>query len=338
MPHASTNPDIPATPVVATREHWFMPTAVQLPYLATSVPMLISSTGLHMVPVAAICRVVGLPTALSIKRVRHRLLWHDAELIPLPAPTWPDQPPVWRQKARASQTVYVWCLPYPLSIGYWLGFHADSIGDPVRRAQVEAFVKDATDLSGTVYERVQAQYAQGRQDMFAFHRDLTHLNTLAHDLARYLKQWGGEQVRQVGQVSREEARGTQAGQESRVGQVNEEEESTAAADEPAHRDERTQTHVMSLAELIGHMRQFVDDAQRFVRSWSDQQAHQVVVDAITLDRDGNLIGDPTPFAPLGTFSATRRAQLDQMQRQCAQWRAVGEQILRHFQTHDASEN
>lgn len=156
-------------PAWSNRDFWVQTTAIRLPYLDLEVPLLISSTGHHVVPVAPLCRALHIDATTAIRRSQHRLLWHGAELLPLQFPQGGRKPPL---------TAFAWCLDYPLSIGYWLGSVYSMVKDPHQRLQIHRFADAAGDLSVRAFDVVHEQYETGRQGMFALATTTSRLQEL----------------------------------------------------------------------------------------------------------------------------------------------------------------
>jgi hypothetical protein len=92
---------------------WVRPTATLLPYFEEEVPLLLGSKGHYMIPVAPLCRLLGLEATTTIHLSRHKLLWSSAELLPIHRQQGGHKPPF---------IALAWCLDYPLSIGCFRQF------------------------------------------------------------------------------------------------------------------------------------------------------------------------------------------------------------------------
>ena len=128
------------------------PNTIVLPHLEREVPLLHGSDGRPMVPMHALCRMLGLDATCEIRRAQRVLLWVAASLLPM-------------VMSRGGEVRYAWCLPYPLHVGYWFGQVYGQVSDPALREALLRTIKDTDHLGGRVFWHLHERFVVGRQRM-----------------------------------------------------------------------------------------------------------------------------------------------------------------------------
>ena len=159
-------------------DFWVRPTAICLPYLEIEVPLLIGSRGLHMVPVAPICRALHIDATSAIRTSQKKFLWSHAELLPLRFPQGGRKPPL---------VAFAWCLDYPLSLGSWMGNIAAMVQDQEQRQQLHRVVEAAMEVYGLAFDQVHQKYESGRHRMYALATNTSRLQDLYDQLRSQLE-------------------------------------------------------------------------------------------------------------------------------------------------------
>ena len=181
-------------PTVRDRDFWVRPSAIRLPYLDIDVPLLLGSTGLHMVPVAPICRALHIDATTAIRGSQNKLLWSHAEILSLRFPQGGQKLPL---------PAFAWCLDYPLSIGYWLGNVSSMVKDQEQSQQLDQFIEAAMQVSGLAFDLVHEQYEAGRRGMYTLATSTSRL----HNLYEQLRKQHEDQERSVALPEQSDASG-----------------------------------------------------------------------------------------------------------------------------------
>lgn len=158
-------------------QFWVRPSAIRLPYLEIDVPLLINSKGQHVVPVALLCRALHVDATTAIQRSQNRLLWDEAELLPVRFPQGGRKPPF---------IAFAWCLDYPLGLGSWLGNIYSMVEDLDQRQQLHKFVDASMHMYGLATELVHEKYEAGRRGMYALATNTAQLQDIYEQLRRRL--------------------------------------------------------------------------------------------------------------------------------------------------------
>ncbi len=130
--------------------HPMTASTIVLPHFERTVPLLFGSDGRPMVPIFALCRMLGLDTTRELRRAQRVLLWDAASLLPM---------------AQGREVWCVWCLPYPLHVGYWFGQVYGHVHDPKLRKHLLCAIKDTDHLAGRLFRHLHDRFIMGRQRM-----------------------------------------------------------------------------------------------------------------------------------------------------------------------------
>jgi hypothetical protein len=130
-----------------------MQTTVTLPFLDDEVPALYLADGRPYIPVFAVCHVLGIPPASSIRRWRNLALWVTARKLPF-------------QTQKQGKRL-VWCLlisqvPFLYSLFDW------KLVAPERQAQLRQATEAQIQLAHRAYQDMQQRYKATRQLLFQF--------------------------------------------------------------------------------------------------------------------------------------------------------------------------
>lgn len=248
------------------------PGILVVPYLEREVPVLVGPDGQPMVPLAALCRLLGLESGLEIRRVRRLLLWAAASLLPLrPSKV---QTPTDTATAIAtaattgtisqssdSRSGVVWCLPYPLAVGTWCWQVFPRVRDAAMRSGLRAFIDDTGNLSAWAWEITQREFEGGRRRL---HHMVEALNACADGVERAQR----------------------------------------LASTPSFAP-RSKLQVESLALRYQALR---DQVETFTRCWFHDAQGLPVVEAVHLAADGQIV-DTRAVTLFGTFSHEDQVRL-----------------------------
>jgi hypothetical protein len=185
-----------------------------------------------------------------------------------------------------------WCLNYPLQLGSWLGNISSMVDDHEQSQQLDRFVEAAMHMYGRATDLVHQTYESGRRGMYVLATNIARLQ----DLYKQLR--------------------------SRIQDHN----SSAPLAESS--DAGSSKHDMAVALWLGQTRAYLNQTQSFLHEWTAHQQNEIVTDLIQVDEQGQVIGDPTSFAPFAVFTDEQQRQLQAAEARCVQLLGEGEALLR----------
>ncbi len=128
-------------------------TTVTLPFLDDKVPALYLADGRPYIPVCAVCRALGIPADMHIRRWRTLVLWITARKLPL------------QTEKRGKRLV--WCLLIS-EVPFLYGLFDWKLVSPERRLQLHRATEEQTKLADLAYQTMQQRYRAMRQALFTF--------------------------------------------------------------------------------------------------------------------------------------------------------------------------
>jgi hypothetical protein len=186
---------------------------------------------------------------------------------------------------------FAWCLSYPLQLGYWLSTISSMVEDQEQSQQLDSFIEAAMHISSMATDMVHETYETGRRKMYALATNTARLQDLHKQLRSWIQDHGSS--------------GPRAGPPDVV----------------------SSKRAMAVALWLGQTRAHLDQTQTFLNRWSEHQQNEIVTDMIQVDEQGQVIGDPTSFAPFAVFTDEQQRQLQNAEASCAQLLRKGEALL-----------
>jgi hypothetical protein len=143
-------------------------TTMILPYFDYEVPFLSLGDGAGYIPVAALCRMLGLNPRTHIPRWRQLFLWEHARKLPL------------RTETRGTRIV--WCLHLG-ALFFWCSCFNWSLVSPEHQEQLRQATDAGLKHLEQAHQEMLTHYRQMRQLLFRFLTGHANAKTRLHQLA-----------------------------------------------------------------------------------------------------------------------------------------------------------